>query len=100
MDPDDLPPDTGAAYERADAITDAAKAKGLTAFAFDQDWLDVWHLPARAVMDGTSNVSRCRSCNAEILWVTSSKSGKKAPLDRDGASHFGSCPSAESWRKK
>ena len=44
------------------------------------------------------NVGRCRSCQAPILWALT-PAGKKAPLNPDGTNHFGTCPSADQWRK-
>jgi hypothetical protein len=41
----------------------------------------------------------CRSCGAEVLWVLT-KHGKRAPINRDGTSHFANCPQADSWRRK
>lgn len=63
-------------------------------------------------------MSKCRSCNAEIIWIET-KSGKMMPCDPtpladgegvlgkvvdDGSgtlyiSHFATCPEADSWRK-
>lgn len=75
-------------------------------------------------------MEKCRSCNAEVLWITTSN-GKKMPLDAepvrfggnirlhdDGTitvltkddprnsleklyrSHFATCPERKKWRKK
>jgi hypothetical protein len=41
----------------------------------------------------------CRSCRAPILWCTT-PAGKKAPVNRDGTSHFATCPEANSWRRR
>jgi hypothetical protein len=43
--------------------------------------------------------SWCRSCNALILWCQT-RSGKRAPLNPDGTSHFASCPQASTWRRR
>ncbi len=77
----------------------------------------------------TVQVQRCRSCNAEILWLKHAKSGKLAPIDakpvptggnirvdlaqgtysivpkaeRTGplrTSHFSTCPHMAKWQKK
>lgn len=54
-----------------------------------------WTVPLGWTAD---NESLCRSCRAEILWcVTPAK--RKAPINRDGTSHFATCPEAASWRK-
>ena len=45
------------------------------------------------------NIARCRSCDAEILWALT-PNHKKAPLNRDGTSHFSNCPAAEQWRRR
>ena len=62
---------------------------------------------------------KCRSCNAEIIWVTM-ESGKKVPVDKDsikkrlvisdneklgavrkvGVAHFETCPNADQHRKR
>lgn len=42
--------------------------------------------------------SRCRSCNALILWCTTPR-GKRAPVQPNGESHFAGCPHADQWRK-
>lgn len=41
----------------------------------------------------------CASCRAPIVWATTTK-GNRAPLDRDGISHFSSCPNAADHRRK
>jgi hypothetical protein len=56
-------------------------------------------------------IEKCRSCSAEIVWLTTKK-GKTIPVDRatvkDGdhdfeyarhISHFATCPDAVRWRK-
>lgn len=45
------------------------------------------------------NEGRCRSCGAEVLWCRT-PAGKKAPIDRQGTSHFATCPQADQWRKR
>lgn len=45
------------------------------------------------------DVGRCRSCRAEVMWVTTA-AGKRMPIDRDGTSHFATCPDAKDWRRK
>jgi hypothetical protein len=49
--------------------------------------------------DGTGRDAACRSCRAEVLWCTT-PSGKRAPINRDGTSHFATCPQADAWRKR
>lgn len=44
------------------------------------------------------DVARCRSCNAEVLWCVTPHA-RLAPVDRDGVSHFATCPQASTWRK-
>jgi hypothetical protein len=44
-------------------------------------------------------VASCRSCGAEVMWVLT-KAGRRAPINRDGTSHFSNCPQADSWRRK
>lgn len=49
------------------------------------------------VPDGYS-LSRCRGCDAEVLWVTT-PSGAKAPMDPDGMNHFATCPERDRFRR-
>lgn len=46
------------------------------------------------------NAARCRSCQAPIAWATHEHTGRKAPFNPDGTSHFASCPQAGTWRKR
>ena len=41
--------------------------------------------------------SKCRGCGAVIYWGKT-KSGKPHPCDKDGSSHFSSCPEADKFR--
>jgi len=45
------------------------------------------------------NIARCRSCDKQVLWCITPK-GKRMPVDRDGVSHFATCPAADQWRRK
>lgn len=38
-------------------------------------------------------IGQCRSCRAPVQWCTT-PSGKPAPVDVDGTSHFATCPQA------
>lgn len=44
------------------------------------------------------NISSCRSCRAQILWCET-PTGKRAPVDPSGESHFATCPQAKDWRR-
>ena len=44
-----------------------------------------------------TNTGACRSCGAGINW-TMTRSGKRAPMNHDGTSHFATCPNAASHR--
>ena len=55
-----------------------------------------WILPDGYQPD---NIARCRSCQAEILWCIT-QNRRKAPTNRDGTSHFSTCPAAEQWRRR
>ena len=52
-----------------------------------------------------SNHATCKGCMADIEWWTSPK-GSKLPMDpmergtSPAKAHFGSCPEADSFRKK
>ena len=51
-------------------------------------------LEAQAI---ASKKSKCRSCNADIVWGKTSN-GKSCPLDyATGQSHFKTCPQANEW---
>lgn len=67
---------------------------------FDEDELADANSATWAVPDGwrADNEGRCRSCQAMVLWCWT-PNGKKAPIDRDGKSHFATCPQADAWRK-
>lgn len=39
----------------------------------------------------------CMSCGARIFWVET-RSGKRAPVNPDGLSHFSTCKDAEKYR--
>jgi hypothetical protein len=41
----------------------------------------------------------CRSCGQAIAWCLT-RNDKRAPIDRDGTSHFATCPSADAWRRR
>lgn len=48
----------------------------------------------------TGDAAKCRSCDADIVWVESLKTGRKMPVNAGSViSHFATCPQAESWRK-
>ena len=55
-----------------------------------------WAIPIGWTPD---NEGRCRSCGTEVLWCLT-PAGKKAPIDRDGKSHFATCPDAAQWRRR
>jgi len=59
-------------------------------------------------------VTKCRSCGADICWVTTGatakKPGRMMPVnvagaeknvlgEAEGESHFATCPDADRWRK-
>lgn len=48
-----------------------------------------------------SSLGTCRSfdCRREIAWYRTPR-GKTAPYDRDGTSHFATCPAAEKFRRR
>ena len=45
------------------------------------------------------NGGECRACHAAVRWARHEKSGKLAPFDLDGVSHFATCPSAAEFRR-
>jgi hypothetical protein len=54
-----------------------------------------WSRPAAYT---ATNLGRCRGCGAAILWCRTA-AGRHAPLDRDGTSHFATCPDAATFRR-
>lgn len=46
-------------------------------------------------------IRRCRSehCRAQVLWART-PAGRMMPLDRDGSSHFATCPDAARFRRR
>ena len=65
---------------------------------FDQELTPsdtIWAVPLGWTAD---NEGHCRSCGAAVLWCVT-PAGKKAPIDRDGKSHFATCPDADKWRQ-
>ena len=45
-------------------------------------------------------VGRCRSCGAPIAWAQHEHTGRRAPFNPDGTSHFSDCPQANEWRRR
>lgn len=55
-----------------------------------------WSVPAGFAY---VNVGTCRGCGGRIVWARSQDSGLARPFDRDGRSHFVSCPQAQAFRR-
>jgi hypothetical protein len=57
--------------------------------------------PAWAIPEGYGflGLGACRSCGQAIAWCLT-RNDKRAPIDRDGTSHFATCPSADAWRRR
>lgn len=62
--------------------------------------LDELPKPAWIVPDGyqPDGVGACSTCHQHVLWVHT-RTGKRAPLDPDGISHFATCPQADQHRR-
>lgn len=45
------------------------------------------------------SLSSCRGCHLVIGWART-RSGRLAPIDRDGLNHFATCTQAEHFRAK
>ena len=59
-----------------------------------------WQAPDWAVVPTSPiDVRACRSCRAPIAWLRAAASGRLAPLNQDGTSHFSTCPQSDQWRK-
>lgn len=48
------------------------------------------------IPEGT-DPSRCKGCRALIYWIKTA-AGKNMPVDKDGTSHFATCPVANNFR--
>jgi hypothetical protein len=55
-----------------------------------------WFRPAGWQIEA---IATCRGCRQAISWART-RSGRLSPLDRDGISHFATCPEAERFRHK
>lgn len=53
-----------------------------------------WHRPADWLI---VSIARCRGCGGAISWART-PSGRSAPLDRSGTSHFATCPEGARFR--
>lgn len=84
---------------------DEARKKGLGELEIDAFVLGQLQLEAskrfRAFASQVGDRAYCKSCGAEIFWVTHLKTGRKAPYDTtEGLNHFATCPNAEDFRSK
>ena len=68
----------------------------MTGLFDDQATRPGWTVPLGWKAD---NEGHCRSCGAPVLWCVT-PAGKRAPVNRDGTSHFADCPQAADWRKR
>lgn len=46
-----------------------------------------------------TDAAKCRGCHAVIYWIKTPK-GKNMPVDRDGRSHFETCPDANRFSRR
>lgn len=44
------------------------------------------------------SIGHCRGCGSPISWART-PADRSAPLDRDGVSHFATCPDADKFRR-
>lgn len=67
----------------------------------DVGWSDAdrGRAPLRYRIPEGTRESACRSCAAPIFWIVTTH-GKKMPVDRDGTSHFATCPNAAAHRRR
>jgi hypothetical protein len=68
-----------------------------------RDWLvhpDPAPPPGWVLPDGYEfvNLGTCKGCSARIMWCTTPV-GRRAPVDRDGTSHFATCPDRDQFRR-
>jgi hypothetical protein len=55
-----------------------------------------WTVPPGYV---PTNTALCRGCGQIVLW-TITPHDRKMPIDRDGVSHFATCPRAADFRRR
>jgi len=55
-----------------------------------------WTIPAGYTPTDTA---RCRGCREIVLWTITPR-GRRMPIDRDGISHFATCPEATRFRSR
>lgn len=55
-----------------------------------------WHVPGEGWY--VVSIASCRGCAASIAWART-PAGRSAPLNRDGTSHFATCPNADAFRR-
>jgi hypothetical protein len=72
---------------------------GIPAVSADDLLPQGWNAPAGYTLELRDPPARCRSCRAEIAWSIT-PAGRRMPLDRDGVSHFATCPYAAEHRRK
>ncbi len=51
-------------------------------------------------IDTDAPPSKCKGCGADIWWFHNVVTGRDMPCDRDGTSHFATCPKAAQFRKE
>ncbi len=56
-------------------------------------------VPAGASFVYSVRPTHCRSCDAPVLFVNVTRTGRRSPIDPDGTSHFATCPDAARWRR-
>lgn len=72
----------------------------------EMPWPDVADLGKKKIRDRIAILpdgrwgsrGKCRSCEAEVVFVRNPSSGKTPPYELDGTSHFDVCPDASRWR--
>lgn len=59
---------------------------------------DGWTIPAGYI---PTNTARCRApgCGVIVLWTLTPRE-RRMPVDRDGRSHFATCPGADRFRRR
>lgn len=62
--------------------------------------IDALERRAEALVKLVGEAGTCRGCRAEIFWLKAFRTGKPAPYDANGVSHFATCPSAAQFKKQ
>jgi hypothetical protein len=79
-----------------EAETVEVKARELSALCDSHEELE--HR-ATWLVTHVGNPGKCSGCGASIYWMKHAQTGKAAPYDPEGSSHFATCPQAARFKR-